>query len=352
MSPWDRAVDPRGRAPAANARPKRSSSAPRGIAARQRGSSTPWSTWTPRAHSPRPAPRRAGCRRASGSALAGVPVAVKDNIDVGGQMTAAGSGARGRRSARSRRRRRDAACAAADAIMLGRANMDELAMGASTQTSANGPTRNPLDHGAARRQQRRLCSSRRCRNGAARRSGPIRAARSASPPRSAASSGWLRRRASPDATAWSVRPRLRHGRSAGAHGRGRAASSAVMAGSPPPGCGARLGIPASRVAGSCAGGQPARACQLLRLRLERLRRPRRARCCPSRCRRSRGAGRVHDADLGRGAPVLRHCVARDGRSEVLRRLEYAESSFARTARTTSPRPNVQHRLRGQVAEAR
>ncbi len=78
-------------------------------------------------------------------ALAGVPVAVKDNIDVGGQMTAAGSGARSPVSAV-----RDAAVVtslrAADAVILGRANMDELAMGASTQTSTFGPTRNPLDH--------------------------------------------------------------------------------------------------------------------------------------------------------------------------------------------------------------
>ncbi|MCW2757291.1 MAG: Aspartyl-tRNA(Asn)/glutamyl-tRNA(Gln) amidotransferase subunit, partial [Nocardioidaceae bacterium] len=35
---------------------------------------------------------------------------------------------------------------AAGAVLVGRANMDELAMGASTQTSAYGPTRNPADH--------------------------------------------------------------------------------------------------------------------------------------------------------------------------------------------------------------
>ncbi|KQT89412.1 hypothetical protein ASG49_16755 [Marmoricola sp. Leaf446] len=78
-------------------------------------------------------------------ALAGVPVVVKDNIDVGGQTTAAGSAGRLPVSAV-----RDATVVtrlrAADAILLGRANMDELAMGASTQTSAFGPTRNPLDH--------------------------------------------------------------------------------------------------------------------------------------------------------------------------------------------------------------
>ncbi|MGJ9423548.1 amidase [Aeromicrobium sp. CF3.5] len=77
--------------------------------------------------------------------LAGVPVIVKDNIDVGGEVTAAGSAAH------------DGVPAAADsvlvarlraagAVLVGRANMDELAMGASTQTSAHGPTRNPVDH--------------------------------------------------------------------------------------------------------------------------------------------------------------------------------------------------------------
>ena len=78
-------------------------------------------------------------------ALAGVPVAVKDNIDVGGQVTSAGAAGRPPVSAT-----RDATVVtrlrAADAILLGRANMDELAMGASTQTSAFGPTFNPLDH--------------------------------------------------------------------------------------------------------------------------------------------------------------------------------------------------------------
>lgn len=77
-------------------------------------------------------------------ALAGVPVAVKDNIDVRGQTTACGSRAHHdvlalHDAVVTTRLRR------AGAILLGRANMDELAMGASTQTSAFGPTRNPLD---------------------------------------------------------------------------------------------------------------------------------------------------------------------------------------------------------------
>ena len=76
--------------------------------------------------------------------LAGVPFVVKDNIDVHGQETASGSrvhpGAVAMADAPVVRHLREAG-----AILLGRANMDELAMGASTQTSSHGPTRNPVD---------------------------------------------------------------------------------------------------------------------------------------------------------------------------------------------------------------
>ena len=76
--------------------------------------------------------------------LAGVPFVVKDNIDVAGQATTCGSrahpGTPAAADALVVRRLRQAG-----AILLGRANMDELAMGASTQTSAYGPTRNPVD---------------------------------------------------------------------------------------------------------------------------------------------------------------------------------------------------------------
>ncbi len=78
-------------------------------------------------------------------ALTGVPVVVKDNIDVRGQATTSGSRAHHGFAAMAdapviKRLR------AHGAIIVGRANMDELAMGASTQTSAYGPTRNPVDH--------------------------------------------------------------------------------------------------------------------------------------------------------------------------------------------------------------
>jgi aspartyl-tRNA(Asn)/glutamyl-tRNA(Gln) amidotransferase subunit A len=82
-------------------------------------------------------------RGGSSLPLAGVPMAVKDNVDVRGQLTSSGSAALGRVAtadapvvARLRR---------AGAVVLGRANMDELALGASTQTSAFGRSHNPHD---------------------------------------------------------------------------------------------------------------------------------------------------------------------------------------------------------------
>jgi aspartyl-tRNA(Asn)/glutamyl-tRNA(Gln) amidotransferase subunit A len=76
--------------------------------------------------------------------LAGVPFVVKDNIDVGRQTTSCGSrahtGVVALRNAAVVDRLLDAG-----AVLLGRTNMDELAMGASTQTSAFGATRNPWD---------------------------------------------------------------------------------------------------------------------------------------------------------------------------------------------------------------
>jgi aspartyl-tRNA(Asn)/glutamyl-tRNA(Gln) amidotransferase subunit A len=75
--------------------------------------------------------------------LAGVPVVVKDNVDVRSQATSSGSkayGAPARVDAEVTRRLRRAG-----AVVLGRANMDELALGASTQTSAFGRSHNPHD---------------------------------------------------------------------------------------------------------------------------------------------------------------------------------------------------------------
>lgn len=76
--------------------------------------------------------------------LAGVTVSVKDNLDVRGEVTRAGSHGVGMVPATA-----DATALArlraAGAVLLGRSNMDELAMGASTQTSAYGPTYHPWD---------------------------------------------------------------------------------------------------------------------------------------------------------------------------------------------------------------
>jgi len=77
--------------------------------------------------------------------LGGVPVAIKDNINVAGQPCTCGSrflenGYRSPYDATVIRKLR-----AAGAIPFGRANLDEFAMGSSTENSALGTTRNPHD---------------------------------------------------------------------------------------------------------------------------------------------------------------------------------------------------------------
>ncbi len=79
-----------------------------------------------------------------GSVMTGIPIALKDNILLKGKRVSASSKilqgyvAPYEGMAISKLR-------AAGTVFLGRTNMDEFAMGSSTETSAFGPTRNPFD---------------------------------------------------------------------------------------------------------------------------------------------------------------------------------------------------------------
>ncbi len=83
-------------------------------------------------------------RGATLGALAGVPVAIKDNIQVAGVETTCAS-----RMLKGHVAAYDATCVArlkaADAVLLGKTNLDEFAMGSSTENSAFGRTANPWD---------------------------------------------------------------------------------------------------------------------------------------------------------------------------------------------------------------
>ena len=87
---------------------------------------------------------RLGREALAGLPLAGVMVAVKDNMVVEGAPTTAGSkileGYRPLYTATAVARLQ-----AAGAIVIGKTNLDEFAMGSSTEHSAYGPTKNPWD---------------------------------------------------------------------------------------------------------------------------------------------------------------------------------------------------------------
>lgn len=83
-------------------------------------------------------------RAAPRSALDGLPIALKDNLAAAGEPCGCGSrileGYTSPFDATAVARLR-----AAGAIVVGRTNMDEFAMGSSTEHSVHGPTRNPWD---------------------------------------------------------------------------------------------------------------------------------------------------------------------------------------------------------------
>ncbi len=78
------------------------------------------------------------------SLMTGIPIAIKDNILFDGHIASGGS-----KILEKYRATYDSTVVeqlkSAGAIILGRTNMDEFAMGASTETSAYGNTKNPID---------------------------------------------------------------------------------------------------------------------------------------------------------------------------------------------------------------
>lgn len=82
--------------------------------------------------------------RGKGSELTGIPLGIKDNMLIKGKIASSGS-----HILKNYRAVYDATVIAklkaAGAVLIGRTNMDEFAMGGSTETGVAGPTKNPID---------------------------------------------------------------------------------------------------------------------------------------------------------------------------------------------------------------
>ena len=105
--------------------------------------STRSSPSTPRARSPQAKAADAALAQGDARPLTGIPIAHKDVLMTAGLRTTCGSRMLAELRRAVRRARRRAACSDAGTVLVGKTNMDEFAMGSSSETSYFGPVRNP-----------------------------------------------------------------------------------------------------------------------------------------------------------------------------------------------------------------